>query len=61
MQRKQKVGECWVCVIFFSSVWGDVLEFTIPPPVAHWVHMHRVVFYGDDHMGGYDSPTPLLR
>jgi hypothetical protein len=20
MQRKQKVGECWVCVIFFSQV-----------------------------------------
>jgi hypothetical protein len=28
MKRKQKVGECWVGVIFFACVWGVALDFT---------------------------------
>jgi hypothetical protein len=39
MQRKQQVGECWVCVIFFACVCVWVrqirrLRLTIPSPVA---------------------------
>jgi hypothetical protein len=29
MQRKQQVGECWVCVIFFACVCGGVSDMTI--------------------------------
>jgi hypothetical protein len=29
MQRKQQVGECWVCVIFFACVCVGVLDSTI--------------------------------
>jgi hypothetical protein len=37
MQRKQQVGECWVCVIFFACVCVWVrqirqLRLTIPSP-----------------------------
>jgi hypothetical protein len=28
MQRKQQVGECWVCVIFFACVCVGVLDST---------------------------------
>jgi hypothetical protein len=39
MQRKQQVGECWVCVIFFACVCVWVrqirrLRLTIPSPRA---------------------------
>jgi hypothetical protein len=39
MQRKQQVGECWVCVIFFACVCVWVhqiqqLRLTIPTPRA---------------------------
>jgi hypothetical protein len=29
MQRKQQVGECWVCVIFFACVCVGVSDSTI--------------------------------
>jgi hypothetical protein len=28
MQRKQQVGECWVCVIFFACVCVDASDMT---------------------------------
>jgi hypothetical protein len=30
MQRKQQVGECWVCVIFFACVCVGVSGSTTP-------------------------------
>jgi hypothetical protein len=62
MQRKQQVGECWVCVIFFACVCGWVhqirqLHLTIPSP--RYMSCESGTFLGVSQ-GGAGMP-PWLR
>ena len=59
MQRKQQVGECWVCVIFFACVCVWVrqirqLRLTIPTPRAF--PLRRVLPRGVPGGGRYAPP-----
>jgi hypothetical protein len=63
MQRKQQVGECWVCVIFFACVCVWVrqirqLRLTIPSPRA--LPCVLGAFLGGSQ-GGAGMPPPWLR
>ena len=60
MQRKQQVGECWVCVIFFACVCVWVcqirqLRLTIPSPRA--LSCAPSAFLGGSQ-GGEGMPPP---
>jgi hypothetical protein len=60
MQRKQQVGECWVCVIFFACVCVWVrqirqLRLTIPSPRA--LPCASGAFLGGSQ-GGAGMPPP---
>jgi hypothetical protein len=47
MQRKQQVGECWVCVIFFSRIvvsLGNVFHFCLDFHVHCWAVFRHMVF-----------------
>jgi hypothetical protein len=60
MQRKQQVGECWVCVIFFACVCVWVrqirqLRLTIPSPRA--LSCASGAFLGGSQ-GGAGMPPP---
>jgi hypothetical protein len=37
MQRKQQVGECWVCVIFFACVCVGASDTTTASDGPFWV------------------------
>jgi hypothetical protein len=59
MQRKQQVGECWVCVIFFACVCVWVrqirqLRLTIPTPRA--LSLRRALPRGVPGGGRYAPP-----
>jgi hypothetical protein len=47
MQRKQQVGECWVCVIFFACVCVGASDMTTasddPSSSALLCHVHRAL------------------
>jgi hypothetical protein len=70
MQRKQQVGECWVCVIFFACVCVWVrqirrLRLTIPSP---FFGRFFAIFSGfcsgrfpRGVLGGAGMPPPWLR
>jgi hypothetical protein len=63
MQRKQQVGECWVCVIFFACVCVWVcqirqLRLTIPSPRA--LSCASGTFLGGSQGGGGGGGMPPL-
>jgi hypothetical protein len=63
MQRKQQVGECWVCVIFFACVCVWVrqirqLRLTIPTPRA--LSLRQALPRGVPGGGGGQVCPPLV-
>jgi hypothetical protein len=62
MQRKQQVGECWVCVIFFACVCVGASDSTTAsddPNFLHSLcHVHRALSWGGPR-GGQDFPPWL--
>jgi hypothetical protein len=59
MQRKQQVGECWVCVIFFACVCVWVrqirqLRLTVPSPTV--LPCAPGAFLGGPRGGRYAPP-----
>jgi hypothetical protein len=63
MQRKQQVGECWVCVIFFACVcvWTPQilqLRLTIPRSSAPFVSCAPCAFLGGSQGGQVCPPPP---
>jgi hypothetical protein len=63
MQRKQQVGECWVCVIFFACVCVWVRQIrqlclTIPSPRA--LPCASGAFLGGPRGGGGRYAPPLV-
>jgi hypothetical protein len=55
MQRKQQVGECWVCVIFFAHFFSSSNSVTFLPRfsccldfcVHCWVVFRHMVFFSN--------------
>jgi hypothetical protein len=64
MQRKQQVGECWVCVIFFACVCVGASDMTTasddPSSSALLCHVHRRFPRGVPRGGGGEVCPPLL-
>jgi hypothetical protein len=62
MQRKQQVGECWVCVIFFACVCVGASDSTTasddPNFLRSLCHVHQALSWGGPR-GGQDWP-PLV-
>jgi hypothetical protein len=60
MQRKQQVGECWVCVIFFARVCvgaSDSITVSDDPNFLFCMfHVHRSLPRGV--LEGLDMPPP---
>jgi hypothetical protein len=64
MQRKQQVGECWVCVIFFACVCVGASDSTTasddPNFLRSLCHVRRALSWGGPR-GGPGLPPPWLR
>jgi hypothetical protein len=56
MQRKQQVGECWVCVIFFACVCVGASDSTNasddPKFLCSLCHVRRALSWGGPRGGG---------
>jgi hypothetical protein len=51
MQRKQQVGECWVCVIFFACVCVGASSSTTASDIPHTSALFVLCAPGD-FLGG---------
>jgi hypothetical protein len=65
MQRKQQVGECWVCVIFFACVCVGASDSTTasddPSSSALFVSCASGAFLGGSQGGQVCPPPPPVR
>jgi hypothetical protein len=62
MQRKQQVGECWVCVIFFACVCVGASDSTTASddPFSSGLCVVCIGHFLGGSQGGHMPPPPLV-